>query len=275
MSGAATELGVSQQAVSARITAAERLLGVAVFERSTRGVAVTEAGRLVVTWAQAVLDAATALDRGAESLRTEAAEVVRVAASNTVSEALLPGWAARLRAERPDVRIHVVPGNSETVLDLVAKGEVDLGYVEGPRVPRTLRSRVVARDVLMVVVPPDHAWASRRSPVGREELASTPLVLREEGSGTRERLERAMPEHVPPRQVLGSTAAVRDAAITLGAPTILSSLAVQRDLEAGRLVAVAVDDLAMPRRLRAVWHPSRRPRGIAAELLRLSAARPA
>ena len=272
MSAASRDLGISQQAVSARVTGAERVLGVAVFERSTRGVSVTEAGRLVVTWASEILDAATVLDRGVESLRAGSAHEVRVAASNTVSEALLPGWAARLRAEHDAVRLHVVPGNSDTVLDLVARGSVDLGFVEGPRVPRTLRSRVVAQDTLVVVVPPDHRWATRRAPVSREEVAATPLVLREEGSGTRERLEQALGEHVPPAQVLGSTAAVRDASVTLGAPTVLSSLAVQRDLEAGRLVRVPVLDLPLPRRLRAVWHPARRPRGAAADLLRLAAA---
>ncbi len=273
MSAAARQLGVSQQAVSARISAAERLLGVAVFERSTRGVAATPTGEVVLAGVRDVLDAASGLAVTAASLRSRGAGHVRVAASNTVSECLLPGWAGLLRAERPDVRLHWTPGNSEAVLDAVATGQVDLGFVEGPTVPRTLRSRVVAKDSLVVVVTPDHPWARVTDGISVTELRRTPLVLREAGSGTRERLDEAVPDRVTPAQVLRSTAAVRDAARTLGAPTVLSSLAVEWDLTTGRLVEVHVRDLAMPRRLRAVWHPNQRPRGAAADLLRIAGAR--
>ncbi len=272
MSAAARELGVSQQAVSARISAAEGLLGVAVFERSTRGVTATLSGEVVLARVRDVLDAAAGLAVTAASLRSRGAGQVRVAASNTVSECLLPGWAARLRAENPDVRLHWTPGNSESVLEAVAAGQVDLGFVEGPTVPRTLRSRVVARDSLVVVVTPDHPWARALDGIDVEELRRTPLVLREAGSGTRERLDAAVPDRAAPAQVLRSTAEVRDAARTLGAPTVLSSLAVEPDLATGRLVEVRVRDLAMPRRLRAVWHPNQRPRGAAADLLRIAGA---
>ena len=270
MSTAAREVGVSQQAVSARIRAAERILGVAVFERSTQGVALTGAGQLVVTWANGVLDAAAALEAGVSALRAEGSHVVRVAASNTVFECLLPGWAILLRAQRPDVQLQVSPGNSDMVLDLVASGGADLGYVEGPSIPRTVRSRVVAKDVLVVVVPADHRWASASDGIDSAELARTPLVVREAGSGTRTRLESALPDRVPAAMVLTSTAAVRDAALALGVPTVLSSLAVRQDLESGRLVAIRVRDLSLPRLLRAVWHPSQRPQGATADLLRIS-----
>ncbi len=272
MTTTAKDLGISQQAVSARVSAAERLLRVAVFERSTQGVALTGAGQLVVSWAQQVLDAAAALEEGVEALREDGTRVVRVAASNTISECLLPGWASRLRAEHPEATLQIRPGNSEMVLEAVAGGGVHLGYVEGPRIPRTLRSRVVAKDALLVVVPPDHRWAQLTRGIDRAALAETPLVLREAGSGTRIRFEEALPEHVPPALVLSSSAAVRDAALTLGAPTVLSSLAVRQDLASGRLVQVRVRDLDLPRSLRAVWHPNQRPQGAAADLLRISTA---
>lgn len=272
MSAAAKRLGISQQAVSARVSAAERLLRVAVFQRTTQGAEVTSSGRRVVAWAEDVLGAAAKLEDGVAGLRAEDDRVVRVAASNTISEVLLPGWAARLRVERPDAQVQVSPGNSIMVLAAVARGDADLGFVEGPSVPRELKSQIVGTDSLMVVVPPDHRWAQLPGGIDRAELARTPLVLREEGSGTRTTFEDAVPERVPPVQVQSSTPAVRDACLTLGAPTVLSALAVSRDLEAGRLVEVKVRDLVMPRTLRAVWRPSERPRGVAEELLRIAAA---
>lgn len=270
MSGAARALGISQQAVSARIRAAEALLGVAVFERSTRGIRPTGGGQLVLTWVREVLDAAEALESGVGALRSDGSRV-RVAASNTVSECLLPVWAQSLRARHPDVALRIRPGNSEQVLDDVAAGEVDLGFVEGPRVPRTLRSQVVARDELVVVVPSDHPWARRRRTITGDELASTSLVLRESGSGTRERLEEVLPRLAPPAAVMPSAAAVRDTALALGLPCVLSSLAARPDVESGRLVVVPVSDLEVPRLIRAVWHPNQRPRGPAAELLAIAA----
>ncbi len=273
MSGAAKRLGISQQAVSARVRAAERLVRVAVFQRTTQGAEPTPSGARVVGWAEEILAAASRLEEGVAGLSAEDDRVVRVAASNTISEVLLPGWAAALRAERPDAQVQVTPGNSDMVLAAVAHGDADLGFVEGPGVPRELASLDVGADHLMVVVPPDHRWASLAGGIDRAELARTPLVLREEGSGTRTTFEDAVPERVPPVQVQSSTPAVRDACLTLGAPTVLSALAVRRDVEAGRLVEVEVRDLAMPRRLRAVWRPSERPRGAAERLLRLAASR--
>lgn len=272
MSGAARALGISQQAVSARVRAAETLLGVAVFDRSTRGIRPTGGGQLVLTWVRAVLDAAEALENGVGALRSDGSRV-RVAASNTVSECLLPAWAQALRAKHPDVALRIRSGNSEQVLEDVAAGAVDLGFVEGPRVPRTLRSQVVARDELVVAVPTDHPWARRRRGITADELAATSLVLRESGSGTRERLEEVLPGLAPPAVVMPSAAAVRDASLTLGIPCVLSSLAVRPDVAGGRLVVVPVSDLEVPRRIRAVWHPHQRPRGLAATLLAIAADR--
>ena len=270
---AAAHLGISQQAVSARVGAAEKLLGIAVFERTSVGVHPTGTGQLVLAWAGEVIQAAAVLAEGVEGLRT-AGEQLTVAASSTISEVLLPTWAGRLRQSHPGVALLVVPGNSLTVAAAVARGEVDLGYVEGPTVPRTVRSRTVTHDELIVVTPPDHPWVRRRHGIGRDELAAARLILREDGSGTRSHLEQVLPDHAPPLQTLASNAAVRDAARATGAATVLSALAVANDLQAGRLVHIPVSGLSMPRTLRAIWHPNQRPRGAAAELLRLSTSTP-
>ena len=97
----------------------------------------------------------------------------------------------------------------------------------------------------------------------------TPLVMREQGSGTRTTFEAALAaigiDVVPPLMEFGSTAAVREAVFAADAPAVLSSLAVQRDLADRRLVRVPVSGVSFPRTLRAVWNPRRRPRGLAAE----------
>ena len=273
MTIAARRLGISQQAVSERIRTAERILGIPVFERTARGVRLTASGSVVIDWATEILTAAESLDQGVRTLGSADRQSITVAASNTVSECLLPGWASRLRTLDRQVRLHVLPGNSDQVIHEVSSGAAQLGFIESPRVPRSVRSRVVAHDQLVAVVPPDHPWARRNKPLPASELSRTPLVLREPGSGTRAFLEDAVGPLAVAAAVLGSTAAVRDAVITLGAPAVLSSLAVSRDVESARLVAVAIDGVQLRRALRAVWHPSSPPRGSAADLLSIAAGR--
>ena len=281
MGAAASVLGLSQQAVSARVRTAEKMLGVVVFVRSPSGVAPTDSGRSILTWADEVLHAAAALDAGAADLRGDPLASASVAVSNTVSEWLFPKWAAAVRRQNPQAKISAIPGNSEQVLDAVQSDRVDLGFVEGPSIPHTVSSLDVARDELVVVVPPDHAWAAAApetspgepapAPVSAEMLGMTPLVMREQGSGTRTTFESALAARgitvVPPLMEFGSTAAVREAVFAADAPAVLSSLAVQRDLADRRLVRVPVSGVEFPRTLRAVWNPRRRPRGLAADLL--------
>jgi DNA-binding transcriptional LysR family regulator len=196
LNAAATQLGVSQQAVSARVTAIEAQTGVRLFTRSRTGSSLTPEGTVVAQWASRVLDAAHELDVGLGALRAEHRGRLRVSASLTVAEHLLPGWlvsfhaAARARGEHL-AEVTLTAANSGVVTDHVRAGSADLGFIESPNVPSGLRSRVVARDELLLVVRRDHPFGRRRRPVEPALLAQTPLVSREIGSGTREALTAA------------------------------------------------------------------------------------
>ncbi|MFC9975136.1 LysR family transcriptional regulator [Spirillospora sp. NPDC127200] len=270
---AAAELGVTQPAASARIRSMEARLGVALLERSPRGSRPTEAGTLVAGWAQQVIDAARALDAGIGALREDRDARLRVVASLTVAEYLVPNWLLALRAAHPQVAVTLRTANSTGVAEVVRGGAADLGFVEGVRTPSGLNGTVVAADRLVVVVAPGHRWARRRGGVGVEELAGTPLILREEGSGTREVLDRALAAHggaAAPLLQLGSTTALKAAAVSGAGPVVLSELAVADEVAGGRLVVVPVPGLDLRRPLRAVWPAGRRPTGPARDLLALA-----
>ena len=104
MSAAAGELGVTQQALSLRVRAMERRLGLPLFVRTARGSRLTEAGAVVGEWAARLLDAAAQFDAGLAALRTDRQAHLRVAASLTVAEHLLPGWLVALRARHNEVQ---------------------------------------------------------------------------------------------------------------------------------------------------------------------------
>ena len=275
---AAAEHGISQPAASARMRLLEAQLGLALIERSPRGSRLTPAGALVAGWAQAVVDAAAALDAGLVALRHERDSRLRIAASMTVAEYLLPAWLTALRAIDPGAVVALSAVNSAEVAQAVLADAADIGFIEGPEIPDGLHAEPVGRDRLTLVVAPAHPWARRRSGVPAAELARTPLVSREAGSGTRRFLEEALRaqaglERVPPAAELSSTTAIK-AAVAAGAgsgPAVLSSLAVAAELSAGTLRAVPVTGVDLTRTLRVVWTPGRRLTGPARDLYTIAA----
>lgn len=273
LSRAGASRGLSQPAVSARVRGLERLVGFAVLTRSPRGSTPTPEGALLAEWAREVLAAAGVLEAGIASLRTDHAARLRVAASLTVAEHLLPGWLVVLAAMHPDTAVSLTAGNSDATAAAVLAGDADLGFIEGPDLPVGLSAHVVATDRLVAVVAPAHPWAHRRRPVEAEELAGTRLVHREPGSGTRTALERALASFGPPAQPLlelSTSSGVRSAVVAGAGPAVLSDLAVRDDVAAGRLVQVPVQGVDLDRSLRAVWLSAQRPTGTAQDLLRLA-----
>ncbi|UGT41615.1 LysR family transcriptional regulator [Nocardia yamanashiensis] len=275
---AAKEHGISQPSASSRIRYLEQLVGMPVLERTTLGSRPTPAGALIAEWAREVVDAATRLDVGIDTLRAQRDSQLRVAASQTVAEYLFPKWLVALRVRMPDTAVALESGNSAEVARAVLEGRAGIGFVESPQIPRELESHVVERDSLVVVVAPGHPWA-RHGKITVEELAETPLIYRERGSGTRTSFERAMTRALPgwePTVVLelSSTTAIKTAVADGLAPAVLSSLAVAGELAAATLVSPDVVGLDLDRELRAVWQRGQRPVGPARDLYTI-ARRPA
>jgi DNA-binding transcriptional LysR family regulator len=257
VSAAARVVGLAQPNASRALRRLENQLGTPLLTRSTRGATLTASGVLVVDWARQVLEANRQLLAGVSAL-TRADAPLRIAASHTIAEDLLPRWLAILRTEHPDATVTLTVANSVEVGRLVSGGGV-LGFVESPQLPHTIdvptESRTVATDRLVVVVSPGHDWARRTRPVTRQELAATALIVREPGSGTRVSYEQAMTGFhlAPPALELTGNAAVRVAVAAGAGPAVLSELAVHAAVASGELRAVMVDGLTIERPLRAVW----------------------
>jgi DNA-binding transcriptional LysR family regulator len=244
---------------------------VVLIRRGPRGSQLTDDGVVVAEWAARLLEVASEFDAGLATLRYDHRRRLRVSASLTIAEQLLPSWlvsfrTAGVRREGHATDIELTAVNSETVVGHVLDGQADLGFVEGPRVPASLRSRVVAQDELVIVVAPGHPWTRRRTPVTAAELAATSLVTREHGSGTRDALDTALRrvlgtsyEQAEPAISLSTTTAIRAAVLAGAGPAVISSLAVREDISRGQLISVPADELDLGRTLRAVWQGDRQP----------------
>jgi DNA-binding transcriptional LysR family regulator len=129
---------------------------------------------------------------------------------------------------------------------------------------------VVARDRLVVVVDSNDPWTRRRRELTAEELAATPLIVREPGSGTRTTLDVALADHqcVDPLLELSSSASIRTSVLAGVGPAVLSSRAVGDEIESGRLHQFPVRDLDLRRKLRAVRKSRRQLDGPAGALVK-------
>lgn len=273
---AAARHGLTQPAVSMRMTGLERALGLQLLRRHPSGTRLTAAGQEVVAAARGVLAAAGELEKAAGRLRAESSSQLRVAASFTVAEHLAPSWIAALRSEAPDVILSLEVLNSSGVLAAVDQRRVDIGFVEGvERELPGMRSEIITSDELVVVVAPSHRWATRRRPLSGEEIARSDLIVRERGSGTREVLEQALQPWggVCSRLELGSTWALLAAARRGEGAAVLSRLAASADLESGTLDLVEVEGVNLKRNIRAVWSADTRLALLARRLLDAATAR--
>jgi DNA-binding transcriptional LysR family regulator len=271
--GAAARLvGASQPHATRTLRQLELQLGVPLVVRSPRGSLLTVQGTVIAHWARRIVtDASTMLDI-ADGLRTHRAAQLTVAASMTVAEHLMPRWLGLFRAANPEVTVHLQVCNSLEVMDGTEKATCDVGFIESPNVRKGLHSIVVARDRLVVIVDPQHAWARRRRELTAEQLAATPLIVREPGSGTRTTLDVALAAHecAEPLLELGSSAAIRTSVLAGVGPAVLSRLSVAEELNSGRLHEVSVCNLELHRTLRAVWKSPQILDGPAAVLVKLA-----
>jgi DNA-binding transcriptional LysR family regulator len=256
VSRAAEAHGIAQPSASSRIKHLERQLGMQLLDRGPGGSTPTDAGVVVAGWADTILRAAHELEVGLSAFRAEQTGRLRISASFTIAEYLLPQWLDRFSRDHPRDSVALEVANSTTVIDRLRHGAADLGFIETPSELTGLNEQIVGHDELVTVVAPSHPWATRGS-VPVEALAATPLVMREAGSGTREALEQALRDLGlgKPSAVLelGSTSAVRAAVVHGNAPTVISRLAVAAELSTDQLIEIQVPDLRIGRDLRAVW----------------------
>lgn len=250
MTRAAEALHLAQSAVSAAIAALEGRHGAKLFSRVGRGIELTEAGRVFLDEACAVLARAEAAELKLAELAGLKRGRLLVHASQTIASYWLPRRLVDFRRAHPGIAIKLTVGNTAETTAAVLAGTAELGFIEGPVTEAALQMREIARDNLVLLVPPDHRWAERIDP-DIAALEAAEWVMREPGSGTRQVLEDALQSmgvDVSRLNVvldLPTNEAVRAAVESGMGVTVLSASAAAAALEAGLLSQVP---MALPER---------------------------
>ncbi len=248
---AAERVARSQSAASAALAELEAVLGVELFDRVGRRLALNENGRALLPGATALLDQATELQARFD---TDHPAPLRVGASLTIGEYLLPERIASWKELHPASTVRLMIGNTSEVIRAVAELQVDAGFIEGPQTHPDLLLRRWLEDELLIVAGPGNALvaAAAGRAIGHRQLAGASWILREPGSGTRQAADAWLHEHLGPLQVdyeLGSTEAIKRLAAAGVGLACLSRHAVVSELADGRLVALPTRLPRAPRRL--------------------------
>lgn len=249
-SAAAEGLGVSQPAISAQIRSLEERLGHRLLDRSGRRVTLTEAGAVLDGYARRLLDIEDDLVRQMADLGETIAGRLDIGSSTGPGEVLLPRLLGAFRAVHPRVSVRLVVHDTQTVCDLVHRGDIEIGIVGAARPARGLEFTPFLRDELVVIALPGHEFAARET-ITLEEIADHGMILQQEGSGVRSVVDAAMRTRgIRPRDQggameLGLQQSVKAAVLDGLGITVVSRLAVEQDVAEGRLCAIplAGDDV--------------------------------
>lgn len=236
MTRAAEALNLTQSAVSAAIKTLEGRHNVPLFHRIGRRIELTDAGRVFLVEARAVLGRAAGAERTLAEFGGLERGTLTLVASQTIAGYWLPPLLAQFRRKYPGIAITLAIGNSEQAADQVRDGSAELGFVEGLIDDQALARWTVGHDNLALV-----GAEARVATVDRDWLCSAAWVLREEGSGTRSTFAAALaPLGVTLADLdviltLPSNEAVRSAVNAGAGYTVLSTLVVEPLLRAKRL----------------------------------------
>lgn len=250
---AAAELLISQPAVTKQINELERLLGKPLFLRHGNRISLTDDGVRLLEYANRILALYGELrDAFVEEQGAFSGEI-RLGASTTLSQYVLPGLLAKFRKLYPDVRVTLFNGNTEQIERQIADGKLDFDMIEGTASNPALHYELFMDDELVLVTSASNTSFTREE-ITAADLPALPLVIRENGSGTLDVLSRELSRHgLSLRQLhiemqLGSTESIKHYLFYSDTFAFVSVQAVLDELAANRLRVVEVGDMELVRR---------------------------
>jgi LysR family transcriptional regulator, transcriptional activator of the cysJI operon len=188
---AAERLHLRQPAVSQQIHALEEELGVTLFDRGKGRVRLTGAGAVLLTYARRGARLAEEAQAALENARGAAAGELRIGASLTITQYVLPRMLGDFLRQHPRIRLAVRSANTEHIVAALAAKEIDLGLIEGPVSSRDVFRQHFLEDRMVLIVGRRYPWP-QQAPVPVRALTQVPLLMRERGSGSRRVVELAL-----------------------------------------------------------------------------------
>jgi DNA-binding transcriptional LysR family regulator len=234
---------LTQPAVSLQIQALEEIYETKLFDRSSSSINLTPAGEILYKYAKDILSLYAETEKEIGKLTGLTKGDITVGASTTIGNYMLPSVIADFRKNHPKIMISVFIGNTKRIVDLLSSGILDLGLVEGETSRHKIKVEQLITDELTFIIPPLHHWAKKKT-ISILEITKEPFILREEGSGTRQMIEKYLLSHginindMRIALVLGSTESIKEAVENGMGISIISKWAAKKEVKYGSLKTI-------------------------------------
>lgn len=231
---------LTQPAVSLQIQALEEIYGTRLFNRSGCIITLTPAGELLYKYAKEINTLYTAAEKELGAFTGQVKGVVTIGASSTIGNYVLPAVISEFRKKYLKITMHLVTANTKNIVDYLNAGGVDIALVEGEVKKQKLVVEKLIPDEMVLIMHPLHPWA-KKSNVSIFDVAKEPFIFREEGSGTRQMIEKYLIKHgISPQSikivfVMGSTESIKSAVEEGLGVSIVSKWAVKKEIRYGTL----------------------------------------
>lgn len=249
---ASQELYISQPAVSKHIQELEAEYHVRLFDRLGNRISLTHAGQLLLDHCQRIFNDYQSLDFDMNALRKKFTGDIRIGASTTISQYVMPEILADFFKQYPQTSVSVLSGNSRDVEVALQNGKIDIGMVEGVIRQPQLKYTPFMDDELVAIVKADGKWAGKEE-IDIKQLQSIPLVLREHGSGTLDVVENALRgcglslSDMNIMMYLGSTESIKGFISHSDCMSIVSVRSVSKALVDGDFKVIDINGIRMQR----------------------------
>ena len=238
---------LTQPAVSLQIQALEEIYGTKLFNRSGCIITLTPAGEVLYKYAKEINTLYTAAEKELGAFTGQVKGVVTIGASSTIGNYVLPAVIAEFRKKYPKVAVHLVTANTKTIVDYLNAGGIDIALVEGEVKKQKLIVEKLIPDEMVLIMHPLHPWA-RKSSVSIFDVAKEPFIFREEGSGTRQMIEKYLIKHgISPQSIkvvfiMGSTESIKSAVEEGLGVSIVSKWAAKKEIRYGTLKTASLKE---------------------------------
>lgn len=248
---ASEALFITQPAVTQQIKALEEEVGAPLFDRTKGKITLTRSGTVLLEYAERLKALADETAQALADVSGQHQDELRVGASQTIGQYLLPHLLAEFLKGHGDVALSGMSGNTDEVLQALADHRIDIALIEGPSSHVDVKSDPFMEDHMVLVVPPTHDWADGE--IDLAALVRMPLITRELGSGSRRIVETALSEAgIRPSDIhyaltLDSTEGLLSAVEAGLGIAFVSRWAVRNQLTLGTLKLARVDGLKLSR----------------------------
>lgn len=250
---AAAELYITQPAVTKHIRELENHFKTSLFERSgNKKIVLTPAGKTLLKYAEQLSGIYKELEFDMNSLVKQHSGTLRIGASTTVAQYVIPAILAQFHARYKDIKVNLISGNTEQVEDALLNKEIDIGFIEGiTRNPQISYHPFIEDELVLVSSTANKQF--KKDTIKPEELKNFPLLLREPGSGTLDVIAHAIKPHqlkisdLKIEMQLGSTEGIKSYLLNSNCLAILSVHAIMKELKSGECRIVDIKGLTIER----------------------------